>query len=179
MQAMRSMLVLLGAGCVLALAKSPARQRLNAGDFSPAPVLQLAQSGKKPAPHAAVSHRPTPEQKADRIPGQQFRTAPPVSRRFDPGLSKHDLKIGQFYFRLGDYRGALSRFRGAYRHDPHNGQALYECGRAAAKLKLRRQAMRYWSHFVEAFPDSPKARTARRRLRKINRMLTAKSRHAA
>ncbi len=156
-------------------ARRLASQRLATQPRLPSPQLP----SHPPAPKApAPSPRPVPAPPA-------AASAPPPKpiyfpgHRYDPKRARHDYRVGMLYFHLRQYRGALSRFQGAFRHDPHNWRALYQCGRTASKLRRWPQAERDWRLFLEAFPHSPKAREVRRRLQKIRRQRKAAPRPAS
>ncbi len=143
----------------------PPAQRIHSGPSTPSPHLPAHPAAPKtpakpvhPSP-AAGAYSAGPPPKPIYFPGH----------RFDPRRSQHDYRVGMTYYHLRNYAGALSRFRGAFRHDPHNWRALYYCGLASAKLHRRGQEERYWRRFLALFPRNSKARNVRRRLWKLAR----------
>ncbi len=165
----------LGLGLIWLLAGAAAGQSIYP-PAHPGPQWPAREPGVQPP---AAAHNSPPPQKhpisptaqANALPGQQFRTAPPPNADFNPGESRHDLKVGNFYYNLGNYVGALSRFRAAFRHDPHNAQGLYRCGKAAKKLKLWQAARNYFQQYLKKFPRGRKWKSARKQIRKLNQRI--------
>jgi tetratricopeptide (TPR) repeat protein len=85
----------------------------------------------------------------------------------DPRLAAQDVKIGQFYLVNQEYKGAYSRFKEATKVDPGNADAVYGLAEAARGLKLNNEAADNYRIYLDAFPDGPKAKSARKALAQL------------
>ena len=74
------------------------------------------------------------------------------------------MKVGGFYYNAGDYKGAYARFKEATKVDPTNAEAVYELAEAARALKLNNEAADNYRIYLDALPDGPKAKAARKAL---------------
>lgn len=82
-------------------------------------------------------------------------------------LAEHEYLIGQFYYKKGAYKAALSRFDhllDKYAHAKVEPSALYHALLSAAELGMREDAARYGDRLAREFPASPYAAQAARRL---------------
>lgn len=82
----------------------------------------------------------------------------------DPKLAAQDVKVGGFYLTNGDYKGAYDRFKEATKVNPENPDAVYGLAEAARGLKLNSEAADNYRIYLDAFPDGPKAKAARKAL---------------
>lgn len=160
------------------VASAAPSQRLNPAPAPAKPELNAPASGHLPAKGAvSTSAKPTPASTASRanqIPGQQFTpAAASAPDLYSPAQAAHDVEVGDFYYRRGDYVGALSRYQGALRHQPNLGDALYGSGRAEYRLGHPEAASRYLRHYLEQLPSGPRAKPARKLLAKVERQLPA------
>ncbi len=181
--AMRRRNLARGLGMALLMAGAAAGQSIYP-PAHPGPQLPAQKPGAQPSatanklpPPKARSRSLSPTARANSLPGQQFRTAPRPNADFNPTESRHDLKVGNFYYNLGNYVGALSRYRAAFRHDPHNAQGLYRCGQAAKKMKLWQAARNYFQLYLKKFPRGRKWKAAGKQIRKLNRRLARFRKH--
>ena len=85
----------------------------------------------------------------------------------DPKLAAQDVKVGSFYFTNGDYKGAYNRYKEATEVDPGNADAVFGLAEAARNLKLNSEAVDNYRVYLDAFPDGPKAKAARKALAQL------------
>lgn len=85
----------------------------------------------------------------------------------DPNLGKKDTQVGLFYLKTGDYRGAYERFVEATRIDPENPDAVFGLAEAARHLDRRDEAIRNYLLYLNALPDGPRAKAARKGLKDL------------
>jgi tetratricopeptide (TPR) repeat protein len=83
---------------------------------------------------------------------------------FDPLEAKRNLKIGDFYWRKGDYLGAKNRYLRAVKFNPHSAEAFYKLGRAEEKLHHTAAAKAALKKAIQIAPDSKIARKAKKQL---------------
>jgi tetratricopeptide (TPR) repeat protein len=93
---------------------------------------------------------------------------------YNPLEAKHDLEIGNYYFKQGNYIGAIERYRDAIEYQPNLFAAYDALGRAyekkADKDKTpeerqadRDMALAVYRNFLKSYPSSPKAAEFRSR----------------
>jgi len=85
----------------------------------------------------------------------------------DPKLAAQDVKVGGYYLVNADPKGAYARFKEATRVDPGNANAVYGLAEAARALKLNNEAAENYRVYLDAFPDGPKAKAARKALAQL------------
>ena len=85
----------------------------------------------------------------------------------DPKLATQDVKVGGFYLNAGDYKGAYARFKEATEVNPENADAVFGLAEAARGLKLKDEAADNYRIYLDAFPDGPKSRAARKALAEL------------
>ena len=85
----------------------------------------------------------------------------------DPKLAAQDVKVAQFYLVNQEYKGAYSRFKEATKVDTGNAEAVFGLAEAARALKLNSEAADNYHVYLDAFPDGPKAKAARKALAQL------------
>jgi len=85
----------------------------------------------------------------------------------NPKLGAQDVKVGGFYLSNHDYKGAYDRFKEATRVDPENPDAVFGLAEAARGLKLSAEAADNYRIYLDAVPDGPKAKAARKALAEL------------
>jgi tetratricopeptide (TPR) repeat protein len=86
---------------------------------------------------------------------------------FDPKLAAQDVKVGGFYLTNSDYKGAYARYKEATKVDPTNVDAVFGLAEAARGLKLTSEAVENYRVYLDADPDGPKAKAARKALAQL------------
>jgi tetratricopeptide (TPR) repeat protein len=140
-----------------------------------APGTKPANSPDKPPTSSNGSKPPAPDYSSSRTGLQSLDSNDPESRISDgaggyilnPKLAAQDLKVGSFYFTNGDYKGAYSRFKEATLVDPGNADAVFSLAEAAKALKLNGEAAENYRIYLDALPDGPKAKAARKALAEL------------
>ena len=87
---------------------------------------------------------------------------------YNPKLATDDLHVGQFYFNREDYQGAYARFKEATQADPGNPDAVYYLAEAARKMKRSQEAAQNYQLYLDALPNGPKAKDARKALHDLS-----------
>ncbi len=95
-------------------------------------------------------------------------TDPDSGRPYDPKLAADDDRIGQFYLQSGNYPGAYARFKEATAANPGDAAAVFGLAEAAHKLKHEQEAVDNYIIYLDANPDGPKAKAARKALSELN-----------
>ena len=83
---------------------------------------------------------------------------------FNPLQAEKEVKIGEYYFKKGNFRAAGQRFREATRWNPGLAEAWLRLGEAQEKLKDRAAAREAYSKYLELKPDARNAAQIRKKL---------------
>jgi hypothetical protein len=86
---------------------------------------------------------------------------------YDPKRADEDLRVGKFYLKAGDAKGAYDRFKDATDYDHENADAVYWLAEAARKLNLAKEAAQNYTVYLDAMPDGPNAKAARKALNEL------------
>lgn len=145
---------------------------------TPVPVgpSSAGSAAARSAPAASPSAKRTPPlvsapaaRNANQIPGQQFTPAAATSDAYSPERARQDVEVGDFYYRRGDYAGALSRYQGALRHDPGWSDPLFACAKAESKLGDLDAATSYLRRYLTAAPRGRYTGDAAKLLRRLGK----------
>ncbi len=80
-----------------------------------------------------------------------------AKKEYSPMLAEKSLKIGDFYFKRGNYDAAIPRYQDAIEYQPNLVQAYDGLGRAYEKKGDKAKALAVYKVFLNKYPDSPKA----------------------
>ena len=83
---------------------------------------------------------------------------------YDPKRAGEDVRVGQFYLKTGDVKGAYARFKDATAFDHENVEAVFWLAEAANRMNLRQEAAQNFALYLDAVPDGPNSKAARRAL---------------
>ncbi len=92
-----------------------------------------------------------------------------------PGAAK-DVEIGNYYFRKGSYRAALSRFKEAAEADPTYAAAYLGLGKVYEKVGLKRKALDAYQKYLDSLPsekDAEEAKAVHRAMTRLEKELGA------
>ncbi len=111
------------------------------------------------------------------LPGQQTKppTPPPEPPEEDESLAKkeyafnpiqaaNEVKVGDYYFKKGNFRAAISRYKEALLWNQGCADAWRRLGDAHDKMKDPAAAREAWKKYVEIEPDGKYAAKLRRKL---------------
>ncbi len=79
-----------------------------------------------------------------------------------------DLRVGHFYFRDGDYKGATARYQDALTHDPDSADAHFGLAEVLLKQNKRAEAAVHLQRYLELAPDDDHTKDARKMLAKLH-----------
>lgn len=86
---------------------------------------------------------------------------------FNPYLANKDVKIGDFYFKKGNYDAAIARYRAAARHKPNFAIPFLKMGKAYEKKHETKEAIKAYQKYLEILPKGNDAAYARERIEKL------------
>jgi len=116
---------------------------------------------KKEAPPAA------PQQ--EQAPPEEDTSLIPKEYSFNPLQAASELKIGNYYFKKGNYRAAAQRFAEATKWDGGLAEAHLRLGEAREKLHDNKAAAEAYAKYLEIAPDAKDATDVKKRLAKIKK----------
>lgn len=97
-------------------------------------------------------------------PPEEDESLKPKEYTFNPLEAEKDLRVGNFYFKKGNYKGALNRFREATRWNPNFAEAYLRLGDSEEKLKDTKAAREAYAKYLELAPDGKEAGSIKKRL---------------
>src|SRR5712692_399280 len=106
-----------------------------------APVSLLIAGLALPAQQKPSAQKPPAQQ--EQVPPEEDEAEKPKEYSFNPLQAEKEVRIGNYYFRKGNYRAAALRFREATRWNNNFSEAYFQLGVAEEKrkdLKAAREA---------------------------------------
>ena len=97
-------------------------------------------------------------------PPEEDDSLKPKEYSFNPLEAERDLKVGNYYFKKGNYKAAASRFREATRWNPTYAEAFLRLGESEEKLKDKPAAQQAYAKYLELSPDAKDAETVKKKL---------------
>ena len=108
----------------------------------------------KAAPPAAQPGEP-PEEDAGLIPKEYS---------FNPLQATKEIKVGNYYFKKGNFRAAALRFEEAAKWNSGEAEAWLRLGDAREKLKDKKGAREAWQKYVELGSDPKQVLEVKKKL---------------
>lgn len=140
-------------------------------------MLVLAILMPQPTPsHECASRQqpdpsPRPSDSAPKPKGKRGSETPTQNASdqpvWDPLRAEKDLEVGQYYMRKGDVDAAIDRFQDATTAKPGFAIPFRYLGEAQEKKKLRKQAIRSYSRYLELVPHADDAAKIRKKIEKL------------
>ena len=121
---------------------------------------QAPQKKETKPPAAAVQEQEPPEEDVSLVPKEYS---------FNPLQASKDLRIGNYYFKKGNYRAAAHRFEEATKWDGTNAEAYLRLGEAKEKQHERKAAAEAYAKYLEIAPDAKDAPEVKKRLEKVHK----------
>jgi tetratricopeptide (TPR) repeat protein len=103
-------------------------------------------------------------QQQEQEPPEEDESLAPKTYSFNPLEADKDLKVGLYYFKKGNYKAAMSRFREATLWNPTFAEAFLRLGESAEKLKDKKAAHEAYEKFVALAPDDKQAGAIKKKL---------------
>jgi outer membrane protein assembly factor BamD (BamD/ComL family) len=83
---------------------------------------------------------------------------------FNPLQAQKELQVGNYYFKTGNHRAALGRFREASKWNENYAEAYLRMSEAYDKLKDLAEARKALGKYIELEPNGKQAEQVRKRL---------------
>jgi tetratricopeptide (TPR) repeat protein len=122
-----------------------------------APLLHAQQQDEKQA-------KPAPGQYQE--PAEEDEALKPSTREysFNPVQAEHEMKIGAYYFKKGNFRAAMRRFQEAGKWNPTLSDAYLKAAESAEKLRDLTAAKAAYEQYLAASPDGKSAPEVKKKL---------------
>ena len=115
---------------------------------------------KAPAPPAAAQEQEPPEEDESLVPKVYS---------FNPLQAANELKIGNYYYKKGNYRAAAQRFQEAIKWDGTLAEAFLRLGETREKQHDGKAAAAAYAKYLELAPDGKDAADVKKRLDKVRK----------
>ncbi len=120
-------------------------------------------NAQTPAPQKQTEQQPPDETN----PPEEDETVAPKKYVLNPLEAKRNIEIGNFYWKKGDYLGALDRYKDATHYNPNSAEAFLKVGEAHEKLHNSDKAKAAFEKVIKLAPDSKFAAEAKKKLGSI------------
>ena len=105
-----------------------------------------------------------PQQDQEQEPPEEDPSIAPKTYSFNPLEAEKDVKVGAYYFKKGNYKAAMSRFREATLWNPTSSEAFLRLGETQEKLKDKKAAREAYEKFIALAPDDKQADAIKKKL---------------
>lgn len=105
-----------------------------------------------------------PVESKEQLPPEEDEAIAPKEYSFNPLEAEHDVQIGNYYFKKGNYKGALNRFREATRWNPSSAEAFLRLGDTEEKMHDKPAARQAYAKYLELAPDGKEAAAVKKKL---------------
>jgi tetratricopeptide (TPR) repeat protein len=129
--------------------------------------LLLALPGFSGAPQSRPG-RPALIRDTDAAEGKE-EAEPDKPKEFSPVMAEKSIKVGDFYFKKGNYLAAIQRYRDATEYQPNNSKAYESLAKALEKNGDPLKAADVYREFIDKNPDSSKIPDFRSKLAKLEK----------
>lgn len=97
-------------------------------------------------------------------PPEEDESLAPKEYTFNPLEAEKNLKVGNYYYKKGNYKAALNRFREATKWNPSYAEAFLRLGESEEKMKDAKAAHEAYAKYLELAPDSKEAGSVKKKL---------------
>src|SRR5262245_41232902 len=111
--------------------------------------------------------KPAPQQA--QAPPEEDESLAPKEYSFNPLQADKELKVGNYYFKKGNYRAAAQRFSEATKWNGTLAEAYLRLGEAKEKQHDKKAASEAYAKYLEIAPDAKDAAEVRKRLDKLRK----------
>ena len=92
---------------------------------------------------------------------------PKTDYAFNPVQAKKELRVGEFYWKKGNYRAAMGRFEEATKWNPGLGEAYVRLAEAAENVNDKATEKQAYQKYLDANPDAKNAKEIKKRLTEL------------
>lgn len=92
-----------------------------------------------------------------------------VTHEWNPLRAMKCVEVGDYYFRAGNYKAALSRYREALLFKPHDAVATFKLAQALEKSREFEEARTRYQEYLAILKDGPSAGEAKKALERLKK----------
>ncbi len=108
--------------------------------------------------------QPKSQQTTEQEPPEEDESLAPKTYSFTPLEAEKDLKVGNYYFKKGNYKASTSRFREATLWNPTSAEAFLRLGDSEEKLRDKKAADEAYTKYLALAPDAKDAESVKKKL---------------
>jgi tetratricopeptide (TPR) repeat protein len=123
----------------------------------------LLPAQQKPAPADTETQQIDPGQ----LPPDEDKANAKEEIVFNPVTSKHDVAVGDEYFKKGNFRAAAARYRDATKFNEGNADAWLRLGDAEDRMHDAKAAKEAWERYLQLAPEAKNAAEVKKKLAKL------------
>lgn len=126
-------------------------------------ALSLGPQEDKNQPKSRPPEQSKP-QAQEQEPPEEDEGLAPKEYSFNPLEAEKNLKVGNYYFKKGNYKAAVSRFLEATKWNPNYAEAFLRLGEGEEKMKDKKAANEAYAKFLQLAPTSKDAEAVKKKL---------------
>jgi len=88
---------------------------------------------------------------------------------WNPYKAGKDIQVGDFYFKRGNFKAALDRYKEALYYKQGDAVATFRVGECQEKLGNKGEARKYFEQYLKILPEGPLAKNAHASLAKLDK----------
>jgi tetratricopeptide (TPR) repeat protein len=88
---------------------------------------------------------------------------------WNPLRAMKDVEVGDYYYKLENYKAALSRYREALQFKPRDAVATFKLAQTLEKTKAFEEARTYYEEYLAILKDGPSAAEAQKALARLKK----------
>ncbi|HVJ05037.1 MAG TPA: tetratricopeptide repeat protein [Candidatus Saccharimonadales bacterium] len=88
---------------------------------------------------------------------------------WNPLRAMKDVEVGDYYYKAGNYKAALSRYREALQFKPHDAVATFKLAQTLERTKEFDEAQIRYGEYLAILKDGPSAGEARKALERLRK----------
>jgi tetratricopeptide (TPR) repeat protein len=126
----------------------------------------------KPAPNESSSEQTRTDlspPKSDEAVHPYGGQAAEAAREWNPLRAMKDVEVGTFYYKAGNYKAAIGRFREALLFKPRDAMATFKLAQALEKSGQGVEARTQYEAYLAILSDGPSAGEARKALQRLEK----------
>jgi tetratricopeptide (TPR) repeat protein len=105
--------------------------------------------------------------KDDDLEGERGTGDVQEMRPFNPYRANNDVDVGDYYFRVKNYKGALARYQDALDYKDNNAIANFRMAQCYEKLNQPEDAITHYKEYLRILPNGQYSKDARKALQKL------------
>jgi tetratricopeptide (TPR) repeat protein len=126
---------------------------------------------------SAAQQTPAPKPLVDdeaQLPPEEDKAQKPREYSFNPVQSRDEVRVGEFYFKSGDFSAAVVRFREATKWNDGNSEAWLLLAETEEKNRQLKAASDAYEKYLDLAPDAKNAPSVKKKLETLKALLLSR-----